>query len=202
VNRQILPRLLAAAFVPLVIWSVIQPESMKVWIAEMTPVLGVFVILVVTYRRFQFTNTAYVLMSLWLYWHTVGAHYTFALVPFDFFNDLIGSERNQFDRVGHYIIGFYAFPVAEWLVRRGYCGARLAAACGLGFMMSIAAGYEILEWLFAVMEGGDAGIEFLGAQGDVWDAQKDMLADTLGAVTSLILFWIMRPDRMAVRNAA
>jgi len=202
VNRQILPKLLASVFVPLVVWSVIQPESMKVWIAEMTPVLAVFIILVVTYRRFQFTNTAYVLMSLWLYWHTVGAHFTFALVPFDFFNDLIGSERNQFDRVGHYVIGFYAFPIAEWLVRRQYCGAGLAAACGLAFMMSIACGYEIVEWLFAVMEGGDAGIEFLGAQGDVWDAQKDMLADTLGAVTSLILFWIMRPDRVAVRNAA
>lgn len=189
------PMVLAAGFVPLVIWSVIAPTSMQVWVAEMTPVLAVYLLLVLTSPRFQFSNTAYFLMSLWLYWHTVGAHYTFALVPFDFFNHLIGSDRNQFDRVGHFIIGFYAFPMAEWLVRKGYCNAILASAFGLAFMMSIAAGYEIAEWQFAVRQGGEAGIEFLGAQGDVWDAQEDMLADTLGAITSLVLFWLVRPDR-------
>ncbi len=56
--------------------------------------------------------------------------------------------------------------------------------------MSIAAAYEIIEWQYAVLEGGTAGIEFLGSQGDIWDAQKDMLADTLGAVVTLILFWV------------
>ena len=61
--------------------------------------------------------------------------------------------------------------------------------------MGIAAGYEIIEWWYAVLEGGDAGIEFLGSQGDIWDAQKDMLADTLGAVAALALFAIVRPDR-------
>ena len=192
------PILLAAGFVPLVIWSVIRPTSMEVWVAEMTPVLAVYFLLVLTWSRFQFSNTAYGLMSLWLYWHTIGAHYTFALVPFDFFNHLIGSERNQFDRVGHFIIGFYAFPVAEFLARKRYCNVVLATAFGLAFMMSIAAGYEIIEWKFAVHEGGEAGIEFLGAQGDIWDAQEDMLADTLGAIASLILFWIVRPDRRLV----
>ena len=54
--------------------------------------------------------------------------------------------------------------------------------------------YEIVEWAYAVIEGGDTGIEFLGSQGDSWDAQKDMLADTIGAVFILWLFWIVRPD--------
>ena len=61
--------------------------------------------------------------------------------------------------------------------------------------MSVAAAYEIIEWQYAVIEGGDAGVEFLGSQGDVWDAQKDMLADTLGAATSLLLFLMIRPDK-------
>ena len=61
--------------------------------------------------------------------------------------------------------------------------------------MSVAAAYEIIEWQYAVIEGGDAGVEFLGSQGDVWDAQKDMLADTLGAATSLLLFLMVRPDK-------
>ena len=61
--------------------------------------------------------------------------------------------------------------------------------------MSVAAAYEIIEWQYAVIEGGDAGVEFLGSQDDVWDAQKDMLADTLGAATSLLLFLMVRPDK-------
>jgi putative membrane protein len=55
--------------------------------------------------------------------------------------------------------------------------------------MSIAASYEIIEWAYAVIEGGNTGIEFLGSQGDMWDAQKDMLADTIGALISLCLYW-------------
>ncbi len=192
-TRTAWPALLAAFFIVLSIWSAIQPASRAVWIAEVIPVFAVFFLLVVTYPKFRFSNTAYTLMSLWLFLHTIGAHYTFAEVPFDWFNQLIGSERNQFDRVAHYIIGFYAFAMAEFLYRRGHAGKYLASLFGLFFIMSVAAGYEIIEWLYADIEGGEAGIEFLGSQGDIWDAQKDMLADTLGAITSLLLFlWLQR----------
>lgn len=65
----------------------------------------------------------------------------------------------------------------------------------LFFIMSIAAGYEIIEWWYAAVEGGSAGVEFLGSQGDIWDAQKDMLSDTLGAITSLVMFYFNRQDK-------
>jgi putative membrane protein len=61
--------------------------------------------------------------------------------------------------------------------------------------MSIAAGYEIIEWWYAAANGGQADIEFLGSQGDIWDAQKDMLADTLGAIASLVIYGLVRPDK-------
>ena len=137
-------------------------------------------------------------MTCWLFLHTVGARYTFADVPFEWGNrllsPLLGEGRNHFDRFAHYIIGFYAFPMAEWLLRRGKCTFGTAMFFGLFFVMSVAAAYEIIEWQYAVIEGGQAGIEFLGSQGDVWDAQKDMLADTLGALTALALFACLRPD--------
>lgn len=186
---------MAVGFVLLSIWSAIEPSSRAVWVAEIIPVWGVFAALVLTYPLFRFSNAAYLLMSLWLIMHTIGAHYTFADVPFDFVNDLLGSDRNHFDRVAHYIIGFYAFAMCEWLTRRKLCGLVVAQFFSLFFIMSVAAGYEIIEWQYAVIEGGEAGIEFLGSQGDIWDAQKDMLADTLGAITSLILFLVLRPDR-------
>ena len=192
-----LPHFLALALGLLVIWSGIDPYARDVWIAEIIPVLLVFGGLLWLYPRFRFSNTAYLLMSVWLFWHTIGGHYTFANVPFDWFNDLVGSERNHFDRVAHFSVGFYAFPTAEWLLRRGHCRYVPANLFALLLIMGVAAGYEIIEWWYAVLEGGDAGIEFLGSQGDIWDAQKDMLADTLGALFALVLFAIVRPDRSA-----
>ena len=190
-----LPSLLAGALALLIVWSGITPHARDVWVAEIVPVALVFGGLVWLYPRFRFSNAAYLLMAVWLFWHTVGAHYTFAEVPFDWFNHLIGSQRNQFDRIGHFSVGFYAFAVTEWLLRTRQCRPLLAGLFGLLLIMAIAAGYEIVEWLFAVYYGGEAGIEFLGSQGDVWDAQKDMLADTLGALFALALYARLRPDR-------
>ncbi len=190
-----LPLTLSLALTVLIIWSGIAPFARDVWIAEITPVLLVFGGLAWLYPRFRFSNTAYLLMAVWLFWHTVGGHYTFAHVPFDWFNRLIGSERNQFDRIGHFSVGFYAYAMTEWLLRTRRCGFVPAILFGLFLIMAVAAGYEILEWLFAVYYGGEAGIEFLGAQGDAWDAQKDMAADTLGAIAALMLYAWIRPDR-------
>lgn len=77
----------------------------------------------------------------------------------------------------------------------GHCKYLLANAFVFLLIMGVAAGYEIIEWWYAVLEGGDAGIDFLGSQGDIWYAKKDMLADTLGAVFALVLFAIARPDK-------
>jgi putative membrane protein len=193
---------LAISFAIFFVAMAIDPVSRTVWIAEVIPVVLVFLGLVFTYRYFRFSNTAYCLMAFWLFWHTVGGHYTFANVPFEWFSELIGSERNQFDRIAHFSVGFYAYPTAEWMLRRGHCRYLPANIFALLLVMGVAAGYEIIEWWYAVLEGGDAGIEFLGSQGDIWDAQKDMLADTLGAVFALPLFAIVRPDRgpTATRN--
>ena len=193
--KQAYPYLLAAVFIVTFIWLGIAPVSRAVWIAEVIPVVIVFTLLVGTFTRFRFSNTAYSLMAFWLFWHTIGGHYTFANVPFDWFSDMFGAERNHFDRIGHYFVGFYAYPTMEWLLRKRHCGPVTASFFALFFVMSIAAGYEIIEWWYAVAEGGEAGVEFLGSQGDSWDAQKDMLADTLGAVSAILLYWFIRPDR-------
>lgn len=195
--RDTYPYILAGVFVTVFAWLAIEPVSRTVWIAEVIPVIIVFTLLVVSFGAFRFSNTAYSLMAVWLFWHTVGGHYTFANVPFEWASNLIGSERNQFDRVGHFSVGFYAYPMMEWLLRKRHCGLLTASFFALFFIMSIAAGYEIVEWWYAAAEGGEAGVEFLGSQGDTWDAQKDMLADTLGAVGAIVLYWFMRPDKAA-----
>ena len=188
------PHALALIFVVFFAVLGVAPASRDVWVAEVIPVVIVFALLAVTFKEFRFSNLAYSLMAVWLFWHTVGGHYTFAHVPFGWVTDLFGFERNHFDRVGHFSVGFYAYPLAELVTRKRWSGPVLASFLGVCFVMSIAAGYEIVEWWFADVVGGGAGIEFLGVQGDVWDAQKDMLADTLGALCSVALFWMVRPD--------
>ena len=83
----------------------------------------------------------------------------------------------------------------EYLVRKQYAGKVLAGIFGLFFVMAVAAAYEIIEWQYAVIVGGNDANDFLGSQGDIWDAQKDMFCDTCGAVASLILFYLVRPWR-------
>ncbi|QLB21288.1 hypothetical protein A6B43_07025 [Vespertiliibacter pulmonis] len=198
-RSHIVPLFLAIVVIILSLWSGLNPIDRAVWYAETLPIFVVFGLLCLTYRHFQFSGLAYFLMSLWLILHLIGAKYTFANVPFDWANQylapFLGEDRNHFDRVAHYIIGFYSFPMAEWLLRKRKCGLGVAFFFSLFFIMSVAAAYEIIEWQYAVKEGGTAGIEFLGSQGDIWDAQKDMLADTLGALTALIIYLIARPDR-------
>jgi len=190
-----LPHLLAITFAIFFILLAIEPVSRQVWLAEVIPVVLIYGFLIATFNRFRFSNTAYLLMAFWLFWHTIGGHYTFAHVPFEWLSQISSDGRNHFDRIGHFSIGFYAFAMAEWLLRNRCCSLKLAMLFSIFFIMSVAAGYEIIEWWYAVAEGGDAGIEFLGSQGDIWDAQKDMLADTLGALFSLLIFWFIRPDK-------
>lgn len=190
------PTILALIFVLFWAFWAVDPYDRAVWWAENLPVIGIFLLLVLTYRQFRFSNTAYLLMAVWMFWHTVGGHFTFERVPFGFVTDLFGWERNHFDRIGHFSIGFWSYPIAELVLRRGWITSIIPVLLfSLFSIMALAAAYEIIEWWYAALQGGDAGASFLGSQGDVWDAQKDMLLDTLGALTGLAIFMIKRPDR-------
>ena len=202
-KRHLIPLSLVILITLIAFWSGLTPTDRAVWYAEVMPIFIIFALLVLTYRKFQFSGLAYILMSFWMILHLIGAKYTFANVPFEWGSDLLspllGETRNHFDRVAHYVIGFYSFPMAEWLLRNRKCGLGVACFFALFFIMAVAASYEIIEWQYAVIEGGNAGVEFLGSQGDIWDAQKDMLADTLGALTALVIYLIARPD-LALRD--
>ncbi|MGR5297827.1 DUF2238 domain-containing protein [Vibrio mediterranei] len=177
------------------VFSAIAPSSRAVWVAEIVPAVVILLLIWLVSAKFQFSKPAYVLMFIWLVLHTIGAKYTFAEVPFDWFNQLIGSERNNFDRVAHFSIGLYAFPIAEYVYRNKVMSKIPAIMFALFAIMSLAAAYEIIEWWYAAIAGGDEGIAFLGSQGDIWDAQKDMLCDTLGAITALIFFALKTPAK-------
>lgn len=196
---QYIPHLLLTIYTLVFVWGAIEPYSRAVWYVENGPILAIAVLLTIWYvRGVRFSNLSYILMSFLLIWHTIGGHYTFELVPFDWFTDFFGFERNMYDRIGHFSVGFYAFPIIEYLLRTGKMSRPLAYTFGVFSIAFVAMGYELVEWIYAVTSDPTAGAAFLGSQGDIWDAQKDMLMDTLGAVAMIPLHIWTRADRDVV----
>jgi len=174
----------------------IAPVSRHDWALE-NALLVVFVVaLAASWRRFPLSRVSYTLIFLFLCLHTVGAHFTYSLVPYDDWwrrltgnslNEMLGWERNNFDRVVHFAYGLLlAYPVRELLLRvasvKGFWGYFLP----LDLTMSTSAFYELIEWGAAELFGGDLGAAFLGTQGDIWDAHKDMALASLGALLAML----------------
>ncbi len=176
----------------------LEPYDRAVWWAENIPVwITVGVIVWIHLKYHKFSNIALALMSVFIFLHTIGGHYTFARVPFDEVTHLFGFERNHYDRIAHFSVGFYAFGIAEILLAKRLVTSRFILLSYPFFaILATAALYEIFEWQFAIMSDSSAGIEVLGSQGDIWDAQKDMLSDSLGAVVALTLFWFIKNKRI------
>lgn len=90
-------------------------------------------------------------------------------------------------------MGFYAFAVAEWIFARKLINSKfLLFTYPIFVIATVAMSYELVEWIYAVVANPEAGIAYLGSQGDIWDAQKDMLADTLGAIFAVMVFFFQR----------
>lgn len=177
----------------------IDPIDRTTWFAENLTVWIIIVVMLGLYwRGVRFSSLAYALMFVLIYLHTIGGHYTFALVPFDWVTDFFGSERNHYDRMAHFSVGFYAFAVAEWLSSRRLVANRFLLFTYPVFLIAtIAMSYELIEWIYAARSNAADAMAYLGSQGDIWDAQKDMLADTLGAITAMILFFVVRKPKLA-----
>jgi putative membrane protein len=128
-------------------------------------------------------------MSVFMLLHAIGGHYTYAQVPLgDWLKDALGLSRNHFDRVVHFSFGLLLMrPMRELGFRNAPHLGRFAklyfSVAGIG-LWSMA--YEILEWLVAIIVDPAAGTAYLGTQGDVWDAQKDMACALVGALVAAL----------------
>jgi putative membrane protein len=184
------PHILAVIVLGLIIWSGINPTDRQTWWAEIIPALVMFVIFTTTFHKFRFTNFSYFLFLLCFIFQTLGASYTFAQVPFEWYSNLFGFTRNNYDRIGHFVAGFVAFPIAELVTRTKYITRKSAIYLfSLFALISFASVYELVEWGYAKYFGGKQASDFLGSQGAIWDAQKDILMDTCGAIFSLFMFY-------------
>ncbi|MDD5492836.1 MAG: DUF2238 domain-containing protein, partial [bacterium] len=196
--KQRLPVIILVIYLIYFCFLGITPYSRPVWFVENMAIIPIVMFLVFTYRKFQFSNTSYIMMSFLIFMHTLGGHFTFERVPFGFVTDLFGFQRNHYDRIAHFTVGFYAFPIAEYIQRRKLSNSLVWSLLFSVFAIcTVALLYELFEWGYAISADPTAGIAVLGSQGDIWDAQKDMLADTLGAITAAILFYITNKRKLA-----
>ncbi len=176
-------------FFATLIWSGINPKDTLTWILEVLPALIGLVVLAATHRKFPLTTLTYILILVHCVVLMIGGHYTYAEVPlFDWLRDGFDLERNNYDKVGHFVQGFVPAIVArEILVRNAIVvGRKWLSFFVVCICLAISAFYELIEWWVAVMTG-DSAEAFLGTQGYVWDTQSDMMYALIGAVMALLL---------------
>lgn len=171
------------------VWSAISPHDRLTWWLEVLPVLIALPVLVLTYKKLEFTRLVYVLILFHALILLVGGHYTYAEVPlFNWLRDTFDLSRNYYDRVGHFVQGFVPAMIAREILLKK---SPLAPGRWLFFIvacicLSISACYEFVEWWVAVISGSGADA-FLGTQGDVWDTQWDMFTALIGAIIAQVV---------------
>lgn len=186
----------------LFVWSFLGAGDKATWAFEVLPLTAVMIVFAVRRRWFRFSDLSYALLTWFYVIQCLGGRFTFADVPFpEWAMDLFGLERNPVDRIGHFFQGFVpAILLREWLIRRramqpGRTVFWLVTGCCLAFSAS----YELLEMWVVLIFYPDAGPEWLGMQGDPWDAQWDMTMALSGAILAQLLLRRLH-DRSIARN--
>ena len=175
-------------FLAVLTWSGIQPKDQFTWFLEVLPAMLGAVIMLLTYKSFKLTTLLYVLILIHCIILMVGGHYTYAEVPlFDYLKDLMGLERNNYDKLGHFAQGFIPAMIAREIIIRkdiikGNSWQFFFIVC---FALGVSAFYELIEWWVAIALGESAEA-FLGTQGYVWDTQSDMMYALIGSCIALL----------------
>lgn len=177
----------------------ISPLDRSDWILENVLVVLAVGVLVYTYKPFPLSRVSYTCIFVFLVFHTLGSHYTYSKVPYEEWIPYFAGGRNHYDRLVHFLYGLLlAYPIREMFLRignmRGFWGYFLP----LDLTMSTSMIYELIEWAAAEVVGGELGAAYLGTQGDIWDAHKDMAWASLGALIAMtitaLVNWRMQRD--------
>jgi putative membrane protein len=171
------------------LWSALSPHDYFTWFLEVVPAFVVFAAMWITRTTFPLTPLLYGLVGLHACVLMVGGHYTYAEVPlFDWIAQAMGSARNNYDKVGHFMQGFVpAIAAREILLRRSPLQrGKWLSFIVISICLAVSAFYELIEWWVAVLTG-DSAEAFLGTQGYAWDTQSDMLLALVGASSALLV---------------
>lgn len=204
-SRQTYLATLAGGFALLWVVLAIAPYDRSDWLLENALLLAGVAFLVGTRRWLPLSNASYGMLFVFMCLHAIGAHYTYSLVPYDeafraatghTLNGLFGATRNHYDRVIHFAYGLLlVYPLRELLMRHAGVRGFWSYFLPLDLTMSTSLLYELIEWGAAIVYGGDLGAAFLGTQGDIWDAHKDMALAGIGALLGVLITWAVNRAR-------
>jgi putative membrane protein len=178
----------------LALWIItaIEPYNRQDWLIENLLVFLYAGLLAATYRRFTFTNLSYILFGLFISLHLVGAHYTYSETPFGFWlQEQFNFTRNHYDRIVHFFYGLLnAYPLRDIFIRAAGVNLKWSYFMAVIGILSFSCFYELLEAMVAFIVSPELGDIYLGAQGDIWDAEKDIFLALIGAILAMSILWL------------
>ena len=177
--------LISCIVVFIIVWisTLIGTTDLINWLLENTLTFAALGLMIFMYKRYQFSDLSYLLICIYLCMHVYGSKYTYAENPLGYYlKDLLAWSRNHYDRIVHFSFGFLlAYPLREMFLKWLKFPVWVAWVLPIEITLSISGCYELIEWAVAGIFFPSQGVAYLGTQGDVWDAQKDMFFAVLGA---------------------
>ena len=187
-QRRLVPGLAAACAVAWLI-AAVRPLDQQAWILENLLLVAFVIVLFFAHRRLEPSSFSYCLLAAFVILHIVGTHYTYAQMPWGLWaRDYFELSRNHYDRFAHAAFGFLlVYPARELLLRFSGITRRSSFWLAPSMILAVSGIFEIIEGIVAELVAPGKGVMWLGGQGDEWDAQKDMLAATIGAIMMMAL---------------
>lgn len=175
----------------ILIWIIlaINPKYPEDWLLENILVFIFFPFVFLMDRKHNYTLLSIIFLLIFTSLHSLGAHYTYSKMEyFNMITQFFGFERNNFDRLVHFLFGLLVFRILFEMIISAVTSTKNALFFTLTIIISISTVYELFEWLVVVVLYPQLGVAFLGIQGDIWDAHKDIIAATIGALANLIFY--------------
>jgi putative membrane protein len=178
-----------AVFFVIWTWTFLRTTDHANWITENVLTMVFIGGLCFGYRKFRFSDLSYTLMFVYILLHIYGAMYTYAENPFGYWlQDRMQGDRNHYDRIVHFSFGFLlAYPMRDYFKNHFGWPIWVCWVLPVEITLSFSGAYELIEWAVADVFFPAQGAAYLGSQGDVWDAQKDMGLAFTGAILSMVL---------------
>ena len=178
------------------VWSnsLIGTTDIANWLLENTLTFIFVAFLVISYKKHQFSDLSYLLVCIYLCLHVYGSKHTYAENPFGYWlKDAFNMSRNHYDRIVHFSFGFLlAYPMREMFLKWLKYPKWVAWLLPIEITLSISAFYELIEWAVADLFFKAQGDAYLGTQGDVWDAQKDIFLAFCGAIIATTIVSLVK----------
>ena len=191
---------LTAIYLTMWVAMAVSPVDRMDWLLENLLVFVFCGAAISSVKRIQLSDLSYLLLFVFMTLHAIGAHYTYGQVPLGYWiRDEFGWNRNDFDRIAHFAYGLlFAYPIREVFVRTLAVKGFWSYFLPVDVILATSAFFELLEAWIAQIVQPELAIQYLGSQGDLFDAQNDMATALMGAIVAMAYTaWLDRREGVA-----